>query len=80
MIETCIFYRMHIFVIWICEEHPLLFFIIFRRLMGPELSIVNSIITIRLSWTLIISASPELIYLFERGRIRMATVMFDYYY
>lgn len=80
MIEICIFYRMHIVVILIYEGHPSLFFIIFKRLMGPELSIVKSKFTIRLSWTLIISASPEFIYLFERGRIRMATVILDYYY
>jgi hypothetical protein len=80
MIEICIFYQMRIFVIWIYEERPLLFFIIFKHPMGPELSRVKSKFTIRLSWTLIISASPEFIYLFERGRIRMATVMFDYYY
>ena len=41
---------------------------------------MNKKITIRLSWTRIISASPELISLALSGRILIATVIFDYYY
>ena len=45
-----------------------------------EYDLNSNVHTMRLSWTRMTSRSPEFCYFTLRGRIRMATVMFDYSY
>jgi hypothetical protein len=47
---------------------------------GIEYDLNSNAHTMRLSWTRMTSRSPEFCYFTLSGRIRMATVMFDYSY
>lgn len=67
-------------VLLICAVRPLLSSPRSMRLKDPERSVIHKLSTIKLSWTRMISVSPEFISLLERGLILIATVMFDSYY